>query len=363
VTFFPTAICEDECGAPGFPGGSTNAKGEGTLRVRVPGTFLDAHERHVYFRDRERIDVEVIWEGADETVAVGSAEPDPVIVRDQGRRRAMAALTADRTSGSPGASPKNQLPVPNGFRVQGTNGYTLSVIGEGPRGKSSGSLHLAAVARGQEVTYEAPATVTETSMHADLGALGEISVEFQRSGQAASVPCGKQDVRFDSGSWAGTIRFHGEEGYTDVEATSAPTDVKYLLGPFCGRLVGESSLGGQGKGAELDVRNPGLGPQMSVYKPRPGSAALISAYLSEYDEGISIHRRTVARMPGRDFSYAPNLRAATVAPPGPFAGTARFELGEKAGRRWSGDLTVDMPGRDDVPLTGPLLRATLRPSE
>jgi len=359
VTFFPTAICEDECGAAGFPGGRTNARGEGTLRVRVPGTFLDAHEHHVYFRDRERIEVNVTWEGADESFANGSAEPEPIIVRDHASRRAASTLATDRTSDSTVTAPKSQLPIPNGFRLQGTNGYTLSVIGQGPHGKSSGSIRIAAVARGREVTYEAPAEVTETSMHANLGALGEISVEFQRSGRADSVPCGKQDVRFDSGSWTGTIRFHGEKSYTDVDAASATPDVKYLLGPFCGPLVTEGSLEGHGKGADLDVRNPGLGPQLSVYKPRPGSAALISAYLSEYDEGISIERTAVARIPGRDFAYAPNLRTATVTPPGPFSGSAHFDLGAKAGRRWSGDLTVDMPGRTDVPLTGPLLRATL----
>src|SRR3569623_3549290 len=39
VSFLPTAICEDGCGSRSSPGGPTNAKGEGTFRVRVPGTF------------------------------------------------------------------------------------------------------------------------------------------------------------------------------------------------------------------------------------------------------------------------------------------------------------------------------------
>jgi hypothetical protein len=354
VTFFPTAICEDECGASGFPGGSTNAKGEGTLRVRVPGTFLDAHERHVYFRDRERVDVEVIWEGADETIAVGSAEPEPVIVRDHGRRRTVAALAADR----------EQLPIPPGFRLEASNGYTLSLSTFG-LARRADTVVVDVGKKGQAVDYEIPATITETSIQAELGALGEISVEFQRSGKAASVRCDRErePIRYDSGSWVGTIDFHGEEGFTDVEATSAPGYVeRAALGPFCGGV----SFGGtseRAKGAELYVRNPGLGPQLSVYKHRPGAAALIIAYLSEWDDGIRIDRSTGKWIPGRDFHYAPNLRTATVTPPGPFSGTARFDFGLKAGRRWSGDLTVDMPGRADVPLTGPLLRAGLIPSE
>jgi hypothetical protein len=362
VSFFPTAICEDECGAPSYPGGSTNANGEGTLRVRVPGTFLDAHEHHVYFRDRERIDVEVTWEGADGKFAGGSAEPEPIIVRDHGGRRAQTALAADRTSGSTGPAAENPLPIPPGFRLQASNGYTLVVSALGPTYRR-GTLLLTVGKRGQEVSYEAPATVTETSIHSDLGALGEIAVEFQRSDQAASVRCDeeRQPIRFDSGSWVGTIDFHGEERFTDVEATSAPGYLeRAALGAFCGGV----SFGGSGggKGAALYVRNPGLGPGLSVYKHRPGAAALIIAYLSEWIEGIRIDRSTGEWMPGRDFSYAPDLRTARLAPPGPFSGTARFDLGEKAGRRWSGDLTVDMPGRADVPLTGPLLRASLVPS-
>jgi hypothetical protein len=352
VSFFPTAICEDECGAPRLPGGSTNARGEGTLQVRVPGAFLGRHDHHVYFRDRERIDVEVTWEGADGKFAAGSAEPEPIIVRDHGRGRAPAALAAGR----------EQLPIPPGFRLAASNGYTMVVSALGPTYRR-GTLLLTVVKKGREVGYEAPATVTETSIHANLGARGEISVEFQRSDRAVSVECGKEPVRFDSGSWTGTIDFHGEDGYTEVEATSAPGDIDYALGPICGGFSATESSSARGRGAELIVRNPGLGAQLSVYKSRPGAAALISADLSEYVEGISIHRSTAAWMPGRDFSYAPDLRTATVTPPGPFSGTARFDLGEKAGRRWSGDLTVDMPGRDDVPLTGPLLRAALYPSE
>jgi hypothetical protein len=363
VSFLPTAICEDQCGSQSYPGGPTNARGEGTLRVRVPGTFFDAHEHREYFRDRERINLGVEWEGADGTYAGGDAEPEPIIVRDHAHR-GPARLAGDRTSGSSGIVGEKPLPIPPGFQLQASNGYTLAVSALGFTRRRD-TLLLTVGKKGQEVSYEAPATVTETSIHADLGALAQISVEFQRSGKAASVRCNgeREPIRFDSGPWVGTIDFHGEEGFTAVEATSAPGYVeRAALGPFCGGV----SFGGtpeRATGAALYVRNPGLGPALSVYKHRPGAAALIIAYLSEWDEGIRIDRTLDGWMPGRDFSYASGLRTATVAPPGPFTGSARFDLGAKAGRRWSGDLTVDMPGRADVPLTGPLLRATLQPFE
>jgi hypothetical protein len=87
VSFFPTAICEDACGARSFRGGRTDAKGAAKFRVRIPGTFIDRRNRSVYFRDGERIEVMVTWEGADNSFDVASAEPQPIIVRVGGSDR------------------------------------------------------------------------------------------------------------------------------------------------------------------------------------------------------------------------------------------------------------------------------------
>lgn len=87
VSFFPTAICEDSCGARLFRGGRTNARGAARIRVRVPGTFFDHRDRFAYFRDGERIEVNVTWEGPSHTFAAGSAEPEPIIVRSNGANR------------------------------------------------------------------------------------------------------------------------------------------------------------------------------------------------------------------------------------------------------------------------------------
>jgi hypothetical protein len=86
VAFFPTAICEDECAARSFRGGRTNAKGVAKFRVHVPGTFIDEHGHSVYFRDGERIDVLVSWEGPGRSFDVANAEPEPIIVRAHGSR-------------------------------------------------------------------------------------------------------------------------------------------------------------------------------------------------------------------------------------------------------------------------------------
>lgn len=87
ISFFPGAICEDACGAWGFAGAQTDSKGAAKFRVRMPGTFLDSRNHPVYFRDGERIEISVTWEGKDRGFAVATANPEPVIVRTHGDRR------------------------------------------------------------------------------------------------------------------------------------------------------------------------------------------------------------------------------------------------------------------------------------
>jgi hypothetical protein len=81
VSFFPTALCEDGCGALAFLVGRSDARGTVKFRVRIPGTFFDHGGRHVYFRDGERIDVNLTWEGPNRSFATGSAWPEPIVVR------------------------------------------------------------------------------------------------------------------------------------------------------------------------------------------------------------------------------------------------------------------------------------------
>ncbi|HEV7771228.1 MAG TPA: hypothetical protein VGO66_11310 [Solirubrobacterales bacterium] len=277
----------------------------------------------------------------------------------------VAMLTAGPAIGSASAqfraAAKGPLPVPGAFRLAASNGYILYMVGIPPRGDRSGALLISASAKGKGVTYKIPAVVTETSIQSDLGELGEISVTFHRSNHATTVPCGERAIRFDSGNYEGTIDFHGEEGYTTAEATTVPGNIDYWISGFCG---GSSSEGfsGRSRGAALYVRNPALGPEMSISNRRPGAATQIAASMSEYSNGTSIERFTSLWMPGGGFTYDRHLRTATVRPPAPFTGSARFDLRKKAGQRWSGDLTVDLPGRADVPLTGASLRAALVPA-
>ncbi len=250
--------------------------------------------------------------------------------------------------------------APNGFEVQGSNGYTIFVFGI-PAFRGRGPTAEISVQRGHaRVNYSTPATVTETSIQANLGELGEISVSFHSNGQTKTfhLPCSKQSFSFESGDFEGTIDFHGEEDYTEVEAKSAPSAISVFSICF---TVSSSGGGRSRPGAGLYLRTPGLGPAFGVVKRRPSAAAHFYVSVSEYLSGISIERSTALQARAGSFRFDPRLQHATVHPPAPFSGTAIFDRSKRANHRWQGDLAVDLPGRADVPLTGRQIRAYLAP--
>jgi hypothetical protein len=85
----------------------------------------------------------------------------------------------------------------------------------------------------------------------------------------------------------------------------------------------------------------------------PAGAGTFTAYEDEYRRNLAIARTVEAQGPAGSMEIAHDLSAATVEPPAPFSGTARFtaDPGRQTGS-WLGDLTVSFPGRPDVRLAG-----------
>jgi hypothetical protein len=254
------------------------------------------------------------------------------------------------------------LPAPDGFKLQSSNGYSIAVIGALPRnGQRAVILMLVSGGQGQAL-YTAKATVTERSIEANLGRLGHIAVTFQPSGRATRErsSCEKKRVAFDSGSYVGTIDFHGEQGYTSVEATRAKGNIELLLNLVC--PARDSSGTGPGlPGAELIVKpdQSRFGPSLSVVENDPTAPVKIGVNVNEEREGIEIWRATNTTSSSSAFSYDDRIQTATVSPPPPFSGEAVFSRTHRPGNSWQGNLAVDLPGRSNVPLTGEGLSANL----
>jgi hypothetical protein len=269
---------------------------------------------------------------------------------------------------------ESQEPTPYAFVVQGTHGYKLIAVAIPPPPQAAefdpedkGSLGLY-LEHGKNalVTYAyRTATVTPTSLEADLGARGKISVTRVATGRQKPVKaCGKSRPvpvsRFE-----GTIEFHGDEGFTEVAATRAPgSDLRVIScagGEERAPVVPGKSLPGAHLEVEQRVEHEGVETSsltLDATQARPGAKTRIDASVMELDGETEIHRffSTWAGADALSYEHR-HLNFATLKPSGPLSGWGHFVRrpgsAENEAGRWTGNLTVDFPGRADVPASGP----------
>jgi hypothetical protein len=112
------------------------------------------------------------------------------------------------------------------FELHGSNDYRASVEAAGPR------LRLTLEKRSRPVyalvRYSARARATPRRVRARLGDLGRIAVRFTPTGTARQVwpphECDGPAVPGQIGYFSGTIRFHGEDGYVELDARHVAGD-------------------------------------------------------------------------------------------------------------------------------------------
>jgi hypothetical protein len=249
------------------------------------------------------------------------------------------------------------------FTVKASHGYRLLAIAASQRLDGKGELVLFVGNRKAGATYVAPATVTGTRIEADLGRLGEVSLDVAPSGRKKELrTCATpREIRFEPPTYRGSFEFHGEEGYT--EATSAsPADATHFFASEGCRTYGSGETFGAGlPGARigLNSRVGSLRLHLQAIKNNPGARTRFEVGTREISQGIAISRSTTLWLGSGAFAYDPSLRTASLAPPAPFSGQAEFHRDASRANRWSGNLTVDLPGRSDLPLVGPAVKVLL----
>lgn len=258
------------------------------------------------------------------------------------------------------ASPTPLIPR---FELSATNGYTFVVEKLGRRVKVRAERDTTGPLEGMEMgDYEVPAEagVPKNDIDARFGSLGEIAVHFQPSGERVEhhrrVPHGCSGARRIveyTGTFVGTIHFQGEGGYTEVQASEAPGTVG--TDPSVGCMVGK--LFGSGSTTLLVGRKDVV---MLALRHRRNPASFIAG-ISEKTEDLSVFRGVQMEAPPQTFRIGPRLGWASVSPPAPFSGSARFSHPKGRRPRWSGSLSVDLPGAPGTPLTGPGFLAVLEP--
>jgi hypothetical protein len=259
------------------------------------------------------------------------------------------------------------------FELHGSNGYRASVEAAGPR------LRLTLEKRAKPVytlvRYSAGGKTSADAVSAKLGHLGRISVRFTPTGTARRVwpphECDGPAVPGQVGTFSGTIRFRGEDGYVELDAERAAgrtaTSSRWSCGPGTGFLSRMASSSAAVPEVEPPIfavlaasaRTGGRRFFALASHPDERELPFFAAATNERRQGMRIQRLVSVAGPTRSFAFEDNLRSATVEPPAPFSGSAGFERVAKGRKTWTGDLSVSFPGRSGVPLAGPKFESAI----
>lgn len=250
------------------------------------------------------------------------------------------------------------------FRLKGTNGFSILAMGFSKPRFKHGELIMFVFGKGEAAIYLAPATVRPTTIEADLGSVGRIAVEFQPSGPPERVHASCERggaATYEPGAWVGTIDFEGEEGFTRASASRTKAIVSPFLDAGCGsKGIGET-LGSREPGARLVARS--ASKKRAIYlqanKNHQGARVHLEASIEERHDGLIVSREVGGYFRPGAFEFSAPLQTATLAPPSPFGGHATFRRAAKPANQWTGNLTVDFPGRADVPMAGHAFKAAL----
>lgn len=275
------------------------------------------------------------------------------------------------------------------FTVPASNGYTLDVKSEDGQLTVLAFRSAAPVAHisdadqllpaGEDdyaaARYFAPTTAGAEAIDASLGALGEIDVAFQPSGQTRVTHLDLSDKRKGCnapsrivrhlGTFSGRISFHGENGYTAVDVTSAAGSIGTSPYRTCSTKSGSRErkfvFVRAGPDAFLNTSDPEAHVSFNASTLGPG-AGFYASFVEVLPGGIVVIRTAQAVARGEAFVLNAERHIVTLQPPAPFSGTATYRGGAGGSPSWSGSLAVAFPGLT-VPLTGPSFKAQLRLAE
>lgn len=259
------------------------------------------------------------------------------------------------------------------LHLRGSHGYAIQVYGLGPR-----RVLLIASKGNSSASYVVHGKVSDDGVEADFGKAGRVAVRLRPAGPPEDetnsfVPgCHGKSSTTQRGRFVGSIRFLGEQGYTEVRTKGARGTVFHSYRQVCKRQSGSRrqprslfppliSLGAASSNRRL--------PWFSVFEEKPGNergrffveGATFEANQSERREGVSIDRSADLTAPSTTLTVSPlgsDPISATVSPPAPFSGAASFEETTEGHGAWTGDLEAELPGVGQVALTGPTYSAS-----
>lgn len=268
-----------------------------------------------------------------------------------------------------------------------TNDHTLWVGAERKGGKGYVSIFVDRF-DGGGAQYTVLGTVTDRRISGDFGSFGKVNIRLKPRGRVYKHTVrgckryGKATSKYRDFRGTGVVRFGGEDGYTQFRETA---------GSGKGRTVKNWDMSKSVNSAAMvrcfsDSLGPKLRPQDGYVElfaegdvdtsvdPRGGQFALsavrasslysfteIGVNVFEVNGAVSITR--FGDLEGRAglFAFDRLLDNATLLGTDLMSGTGTF-VRDNGPATWTGDLAISLPGRADIPLTGPDTAVLLRPA-
>jgi hypothetical protein len=260
------------------------------------------------------------------------------------------------------------------MQLRSSNGYRLGVFA------AAGTYVSFSLAKkvGRGVVYAEYSTdgvVTRDGLRANFGRYGRISVTFHPSSRRPGTrsSCKRRGSIELIGRFEGTIRLRGERDYSSVSASGAKGTMhrgcKARSRPVPAALPSrrrgardfETSFVAVGRSGvrSATLISEGLFGRPPGEEP-PSSKNLTLVEVEEERGRISIERTAiVASRPIASSPLGTIPVTASLTLPRPFSGVGSYREEANAPASWTGDLQVDLPGAENVPLAGPAFTALL----
>jgi hypothetical protein len=275
-----------------------------------------------------------------------------------------AASGGEPPEEEPGSTAANPYASPFGLAVQSSDGYWLTV-----NSATGHSVRVEAYGSSGSVTYTVPGSISDEGIHADLGKYGRIDMQWVPNGRVREVrkKCRYKGVKqrfYDAGSYVGTLRFRGGGGFTSVHQRRVAWRQSWYSGGFgaCGYSLG---TGEPGAGIVIEAGERGhisTPVHLFVYKPHQGAKVEYSAHSEQKTGRIKITRNAFSIGGTHSLTAAgeyPSV-SATISPPAPFYGTAKFEPSGPEKGTLTGTVGVEFPDHTKVALAKKGFEADLR---
>jgi hypothetical protein len=271
------------------------------------------------------------------------------------------ASSAHRVHGKPSTTGSSDIsfegPQPQiTFSHRASNGYLMSF--EANRGRAT----LRAQRDPGGVIYSGKSSLVDGRIWFGLGKLGRINVRFEPDGSVDRLrpprSCKGHEQVVRSGTFVGSIRFRGEDGYTQLSSHRAHGT---MAEPRSWKCPNAPDGPENASGAPVLVAHTPHSRVVfaAISGPEQVPFRFFVAGTSERVGALHIGRSVLVEGMPASFEALADLSSATVGPPKPFSGTASFVRNIDGSTNWSGTLSVALPGAQSTALTGPAFEADL----